>query len=1278
MPKNSYDSKTQLLLPLSAVRNRHLFSNHWIENRLPLEPEWVELQNDSRIVLSRLLELWKRERGRVEKYEDEAGLEYAFIQPILTELGWSFKYQTFLQNREPDYALFLNEKSLDAALNAGRKSSLFWEHPALVADAKAWSKSLDRPNRIGKAREYPPEQIEWYLDRSRLDYGILTNGRIWRLIPRDKGKGNPRFETYLEVDLPKLLEPHLSSSQQILTGEDIVEFFTFFLFFSPRAFQSANGRTPLIQRARTGSSEYSLGLSEDLKGRVFEALRLCIEGFFSLEENELDPKKDIEVCREQSLIFLYRVLFIMYAEDRTLLPYRSNKNYTANQSLGRLRDQIAEHLDQFANQRFSDFSRSESAIWSDLVALFDLVNSGKQTYGVWSFNGGLFDPEKNPFLNKNVLPDWYLARMIDQLSRSRDPSHPERGLFRVDYRDLAIQHLGSIYEGLLEMHPRFADEPIVALKKKGVNAKEEIYQPASKPIPKGFEEMGIRYNQGDIFLQNEKGERRNYGSYYTPDQIVDHLIQEIIGGLCKDITNQIKAEIETCEKALMRADDLEKHSLKEQISQLCGQFDDRALKLRILDPAMGSGHFLIRACQFLAEEIATNPYTSDPEADLLVGEESTLGFWKRRVAESAIFGVDVNPMAVELAKVALWLETIGHDLPLGFLDHRIRCGDSIVGGKISNFGTLPYAPQIIKNVYKESFTKIVPQFLRALKKIGGVSSTKAKDVKKKEQVYTSKVAKGVRDFKTIADIWCSDFFLNKDTQIDQLEYANLLDTLLKNKPLPNAPSINRIVAILKKENRSFFHWEPEFPDVFFDDNGRRADEGFDAIIGNPPYDVLAEKELGVDLSGLKSYLEHEVEYAPASRGKNNLYKLFVCRALNLLRDGGRLGFIVPMALLGDDQAADVRREIIKQGIFKNIHSFPQKDNPHRRVFKDAKLSTTVFTAIKTMDDQAKKGSFESNVHPAQYIVDSSPRLTLTTEDIPLYDPTNFVIVSCGQEDWDIATRIMSSGRLGRLGDFCESFQGEVNETNNKIDVSESPKTGPPILRGSNICLYAVRQASQGTDLFLNEKSFLRGKKKQSKAYDALETRVGFQRSSPQNNFRRIIATLINPGFYCFDTVSYVPSSKSVHPLAFLMGLLNSKLIDWYFRLGSTNSKVNEYQFKNLPCPIFREKYIPEDSRIFKNAKKSLGKNDFKAAINNLEGLMMEPPFPLGLRDFIVDVISNINTIEEKRGDIARRERSALHPDSQIYQDFLDAMFYRMAGIDEAEVSALETRLSKML
>jgi hypothetical protein len=441
--KPTVPDERQMLLPLSPLRNRDFLSNHWLEHRLPLEPEWQEHRAAAGDVLQRLLSLWRLQSSRVALYGDEAGLEEKFIQPVFESLGWHLKYQAFLNRREPDYALFLTDEDLHAAISAGRTNPEFWRPAAAVADAKAWHVSLDRPIRDGSKREYPPEQIEWYLNHSLRDYGILTNGRLWRLVPRVLGPSKPRFQTYLEIDLPSLLNSLTPAGGQLELGPggtEFDDFLRFFLLFSPHGFATVGGRKPLLARAVEGSSEYSVGVGEELKDRVFEALRLCVEGFIKHAPNKLDATRDLRDCQEHSLIFLYRLLFILYAEDRGLLPYRVNQTYTNNRSLARHRDDVAARLDQVERGlKATDYSQSATDLWEDLQDHFDLIDRGHGRYGVQAYNGGLFDLEADSFLSKKSLPDWYLARVLDQLGRASQPGRPELGLFRVDYRDLAIQ-----------------------------------------------------------------------------------------------------------------------------------------------------------------------------------------------------------------------------------------------------------------------------------------------------------------------------------------------------------------------------------------------------------------------------------------------------------------------------------------------------------------------------------------------------------------------------------------------------------------------------------------------------------------------------------------------------------------------------------------------------------------------------------------------------------------------------------------------------------------------
>ncbi len=299
----------------------------------------------------------------------------------------------------------------------------------------------------------------------------------------------------------------------------------------------------------------------------------------------------------------------------------------------------------------------------------------------------------------------------------------------------------------------------------------------------------------------------------------------------------------------------------------------------------------------------------------------------------------------------------------------------------------------------------LPVLLEPLAEIRSTPSETVDQIKKKERLY--KVFENRRGpFRLLADVWASAFV---ERNVTDEHYKQAVDAVGQPRnfaAIAEQDWFTQAIAHAHCADFDPFHWELEFLEIFFGESGRRADAGFDAVIGNPPYEVLSELESGRDLAAFRRFIEREPVYEPSRTGKNNLYKLFICRALELLAEGGYMGFITPMSLLGDDSTASLRKRIASVASFTGIDAFPQKDNPAKRVFQDAKLSTTVFTLQGTADyDQ----SFPARVHSGRMIEANSPAIQLRASEIGLYDPANFTIVCCSQRDWDLAVRIMRSG-----------------------------------------------------------------------------------------------------------------------------------------------------------------------------------------------------------------------------------------------------------------------------
>jgi hypothetical protein len=270
--------------------------------------------------------------------------------------------------------------------------------------------------------------------------------------------------------------------------------------------------------------------------------------------------------------------------------------------------------------------------------------------------------------------------------------------------------------------------------------------------------------------------------------------------------------------------------------------------------------------------------------------------------------------------------------------------------------------------------------------------------------------------------------------------------------------------------------------------------------------------------------------------------------------------------------------------------------------------------------------------------------------------------------------------MRRLKPYATAYQGEVNETTDakKDNISYSAKDGPRILRGANLCLYVLRDSSQRQDemMYLKKEKYLAGKKSDAKAWHHTQERVGLQESCPQNNFRRLIASSIPAGEFCNHKINYFPKSDCRIPLELLLGLLNSKLLDWYFRLGSTNASVSHYQLYNLPIPFFAER-VPGDV-TGQDFEEFIRKGQCADAFQAVEPLLSEEPFPFKIALSLIRLVEEITRIEARRGTIARAERSALSPEAQPFQDLLDKILFRLAGLTEVEIERLERRLGKML
>jgi len=928
-------SKTrQLALPLETHRNHYLFSDHFLNELLPGRDVWRESTAEARQALDGIAELYSRLENALPHY-NEAQAEEHWIRPVLDILDHTYEVQPPLAGAlgTPDYAFFTGQEARQAATPTLGEAA-YWETVLAVGDAKRWDRPLDKrllngaPDAFTNAN--PCYQIDYYLRRTGCAWGIVSNGRRWRLYHQDTSF---RLDIFYEVDLVQLIEQ-----------EDLAAFRYFYLFFRAATFRpDAEGRC-WLDEVLSQSKAYAVHVGDELKERVYGALRLLAQGFLDYPvddpEQALDPATDLPRIHDACLILLYRLLFLLYAESRELLPLK-NPSYAGQYSLKAIKEEIARKLDEGVI-----YLAEKATLWDALRTLFDIIYNGQEALGVPAYDGRLFDPARYPFLAEHTIGDRYLAQAIDLLARAE--AGQGQGLSFVDYRDLSIRHLGSIYEGLLEYRLAHADDEM-AVARRGKRGKQEEIIPASE-VDEGKDKVMERITAGQVCLVTDRGERKATGSYYTPDYIVKYIVEQTLGPLADAQAEAVEKEIAAL-KVKNKGAARRTKAYKEELTRLQNSFADRVLALNTLDPAMGSGHFLVEATDYLARRIVEAGVVT--EALVNGDEESELNYWRRRVVERCIYGVDLNPLAMELAKLSLWLATVARGKPLSFLDHHLRCGNSLIGARVADLQALPVRKKRRKKEAKAqqlamwdeaAFSQDMYRVVGAMRQIQEYETADLVSVKEKERLFEETVERERRKWRSIADLWTATYFGLELTP----ELYNACVQYTQGKPvLLQAAQAEALLAQAHEiwEDKHFFHWEIEFPEVFFDEYGRHKGDaaGFDAVVGNPPY--VNANELNKILSDFeKPFWKTCFESA---KGAYDLYVLFIERGLQLAAEGCLVGLITPNKYLAAPYAIALRDYLLDNHTLELLY-----DISRVAVFEDASIYPVVSVIRRSLAEKA--------------------------------------------------------------------------------------------------------------------------------------------------------------------------------------------------------------------------------------------------------------------------------------------------------------------------------------
>lgn len=860
--------------------NHDLFSNCYLEQHLPETGAWDAVSEETlREKRAKIRDLWERERETVCE-RSESSLQETLVEPLFRILGIPFEVERTVRRgqRRPDYGFFPSAGAARRAFTRKRAAGGFYRDAVAVAEAKRWGRPLDTCSTGEYERDSgnPSYQIHVSLQETPARWAVLTNGRTWRLY---HAPTSHRLDSYYEIDLPAVLD-----------GGDLAPFKYFYLFFRHEAFLEETDGDAFLDAVYDESAMFARELGEELQDNVYRAITVLAEGFFQHPANDLD-ESDLELIRDSSLVYLYRLVFVLYAESegRDLLD-TSNEIYEESYSLNALKREVAAELDS-ASPAYRD---SEDDLRSRLETLFVLIDNGSEACGipeedlyVPAYRGGLFrtDPDEDGsrearFLATHAIGDAHLARVIGLLTRSTNAG--ESGTTFVDYSSLDVRRLGSIYEGALEYTLRVADEPLA------LSDDEYVALDDSDGDSRNDDSDEVTVGEGEVYLVADSGERKATGSYYTPEYLVEHIVENALEPLVDDVRQDIVGR---------SGSDHERGSAEE--------FAERICELTVLDPAMGSGHFLTSAVDYLAREIVAAQEREAAQQGLeTVDPTHDINWARREVARRCIYGVDLSPLAVELAKASLWLRTFAGDQPLALLDHRLKTGNSLVGSTIeaieqpesTGSGTDHNASPIGSGSVRTGTLDQLPASSRNFIATGTEDYT---DIEKAKSTYDAFEQNDRRQrLMAMANVRTADAF-----GLDQIPgdaYGRMAAALAENRDWRHIETTDWFQnAQARAQDSRYFHWRLEYPEVFSRDPGReKKTPGFDAVIGNPPWVITADTEL-------RDYLRTTYRH---QSGQPDLYRFFIERCMTLTRRTCSL--ITPSSWLSIPAAAALRNDVL--------------------------------------------------------------------------------------------------------------------------------------------------------------------------------------------------------------------------------------------------------------------------------------------------------------------------------------------------------------------------------
>jgi len=1047
-----------------------------------------------------------------------------------------------------------------------------------------------------------PAKLLAQLKERKLNWGILTDGANWRLYST---KSSRPYEDYVELPLAEALE-----------GSDKAEYGLFERFFHKDSFIAEETDNPEETSRDESVGIYKCRLDRDRNQseqvleewvkkpfltQVDEVLQYICNGFiFDTQKSgeEYTEGERAEIF-ESAVKLIYRCLFLFYAEARRLLPtdpekadiYRRHSIQTLCLEARKFRWGQRRDTDQYD-------------LWKHLKGLIGAVNDGDSEYGIMGYNGGLFDDEKELFLGQQQLRNDFLSRALYLLAFVEPLDNESDGEYAIPYEDLEIRHLGELHETILEYTVQLADADRIRRRtKKGM----EILL-ASEAKKKAGDTL---IKKGDVYFGESALERKQTGSYYTPESLVRFLNEKTIVHPLREIFERKYRQRfnDLLEQASNGHDIGTRRGAAQSAAALVERFaEDELLKFKVCDLAMGSGHFLVDAANQMAGLLIALLAEVPHVEGMTVSVTSRPNDWRRRITRHCIYGVDLNPLAVNLAKLSLWLNCFAIEHKLTFLDHHVRCGNSLIG--IRSLNQLAAIPERKKDGKKKkdnetgelfpNFKQYAALLAEASRDVLSISAMDEDETDIQKSVFDNAQQK-VSALKPLADLYTS-YLMNGGIRSD--DYHALFYSLAKKQKIQNPlnPDLPKILESLDsyQSRHHFFHWPLEFPDVF----GADAMGGFSANIGNPPWDIVKpnsqeffsdydpkfrsykkqeanriSKKLMVDnptvvekwekyCSGFaeqSAYFKEPLSYSALGKGDINTFKLFLEQFFTVLNTGGHMGIVVPSGVYTDQGCQPLRERFFNLSRIEFLYCFENR----RAVFNiHQSFKFVLFGAQKGGRTDRFKCAFMEHDPERLPMIDANA-LRISVKQVRKFSPDTLSVMEFkSQRDIDVTTQIYGDWPL--LGEKLKDswnvkFRSELHMTNDSHLFKSAP-TDCPLYEGKMIWLFDSHFESPRYWLDRDEIEEALGES----AWEGKHYRVGFRNVASSTNERTLICGVAPPSFHGNSFLTVTPQNRRWNgpnepEMLWFASILSSLCIDFLIR-QKVSTNLNYFFIESLPAP----------------------------------------------------------------------------------------------------------------